>query len=314
MVNGKIAFVFPGQGAQIVGMGKELSATFPECGRLMDSASAAIGIDLGKLCFEGPEADLSQTQNTQPALFAASAVALAAFRSKCGIKPDFVAGHSLGEFTALYAAEVFSFEDGVKIVRKRGTYMSQAGGGAMAAVLGLDAAVIEDVCRMASRAQGDVAPANYNGEAQTVIAGRKDAVERAIPLLTGRGAKKVVPLNVSAAFHSPFMAEAAQKLSADLDALKFGKLAVPLVNNVDARITTNPAEARDGVKRQVTGAVRWTDVMRVMALNGVQTVVEFGPGRTLCGMFKRMDKSVVLHNVEDAASLAKTVEALNQNA
>jgi len=290
-------------------MGKDFS-NIPYCRALLDSASARTGLDMAKLCLEGPEEALSQTQNTQPALLTASAMALCAFREKSSIKPDFVAGHSLGEFTALYAGGALSFDDAVGIVRKRGLYMSQADGGAMAAVLGLDATTIEAVCREA----GDVYPANYNGDAQTVIAGGREALERAIPMLQEKGAKKVVRLNVSAAFHSPFMKSAAEKLSADLDATTFHALSAGLVNNVDARVITSPDDAREGVRRQVTGAVRWTDVMRVLLDNGVRTVIEFGPGRTLTGMFKRVDKTLSLHNIEDASSLEKTLEVLNQNA
>ncbi len=306
--------MFPGQGAQAVGMGKDLAHNCPPVGGLMESASAAIGIDLGKLCYEGPEDQLAQTQNTQPALFTVGAMALAAFRARSNVQPDFVAGHSLGEFTALYAANALSFEDAVNIVRRRGLYMSEARGGGMAAVLGLDAAAIEDVCRQMSDAPGALQPANYNGDAQTVIAGRKDLIEKAVPILQERGAKKVVVLNVSAAFHSPFMNDAAVRLSADLDKLKFNDPAVPLINNVDAKPVSAAAEAREGVKRQVTGAVRWTGVMKAMLDNGVQTVIEFGIGRTLIGMFKRIDKNLTLCNVEDLASLEKTLEVLNQNA
>ncbi len=314
MKTGKIAFVFPGQGAQAVGMGKDLALNCPPVGGLMDSASAAIGIDLGKLCYEGPEDQLAQTQNTQPALFTVGAMALAAFRERSNVQPDFVAGHSLGEFTALYAVNALSFEDGVGIVRRRGLYMSEARGGGMAAVLGLDAAAIEDVCRLMSDGPGALQPANYNGDAQTVIAGRKDLIEKAVPVLQERGAKKVVVLNVSAAFHSPFMNDAAIRLAADLDKLKFNNPVVPLINNVDAKPVSAAAEAREGVKKQVTGAVRWTGVMQAMLDNGVQTVIEFGIGKTLIGMFKRMDKSLTLCNVEDLASLEKTLEVLNQNA
>lgn len=306
--------MFPGQGAQAVGMGKDLAQNCPPVGGLMESASAAIGIDLGKLCYEGPADELSQTQNTQPALFTVGAMALAAFRARSKVQPDFVAGHSLGEFTALYAANALSFEDAVTIVRRRGLYMSEARGGGMAAVLGLDAAAIEEVCCQVSDAPGALQPANYNGDAQTVIAGRKDLIEKAVPFLQERGAKKVVVLNVSAAFHSPFMNDAAARLAIDLDQVKFGDPAVPLVNNVDAKLVTAAAEAREGVKRQVTGAVRWTGVMQTMLDNGVRTVIEFGTGKTLIGMFKRMDKSLTLCNVEDLASLEKTLEVLNQNA
>lgn len=298
----------------MVGMGRDLRDKYPPCGDLMGFASAATGIDLGKICYEGPDEDLGKTQNTQPALLTVSAMALAAFRSKSNRQPDFVAGHSLGEFSALFAAGAFGFEDAVRIVRKRGEYMSQASGGGMAAVLGLDAALIEEVCREASGQPGDLQPANYNGDAQTVIAGTKAALERATPKLLGKGAKKVVLLNVSAAFHSPFMQSAAEKLAVDLAALVFNPLSVPLVNNVDAKVVTDATEAREGVRRQVMGAVRWTDVMRVLLENNVRTIIEFGPGKTLLGMFKRMDKTLTLCNVEDGASLEKTLETLNENA
>ncbi len=301
----KIAFVFPGQGAQTVGMGKDF-CRIPSCGALLDAASATTGLDMAKLCFDGPEEALSQTQNTQPALLTASAMALCAFREKSPLKPDFVAGHSLGEFTAIYAAGGASFEDAVGLVRKRGLYMSQADGGAMAAVLGMDAAAIEAVCREV----GGVYPANYNGDAQTVVAGGRDALERALPVFQAKGAKRVVRLNVSAAFHSPFMRTAAEKLSADLDATTFHPLSAGLVNNVDARVATSPTDVREGLKRQVTGAVRWTDVMRVLLENGVRTVIEFGPGKTLTGMFRRADKTLALHNIEDASGLEKTLEEL----
>lgn len=280
------------------------------CKKMLETASSKTGLDMASLCLEGPEDALSKTENTQPALLTASAMAFAAFREKSAIKPDFVAGHSLGEFTAVFSADGLSFGDAVGIVRKRGLYMSQATGGAMAAVLGLDAQSIEVVCK---EVEG-VYPANYNGDAQTVIAGGKEAIERAVPMLTEKGAKKVVRLNVSAAFHSPFMKPASEKLSADLDALDFKPLSAGLVNNVDAKIITSPEEARAGLKRQVTGAVRWTDTMRVLLENGVRTVVEFGPGKTLTGMFKRVDKTLVLCNIEDMASLEKTLEVLNQNA
>ncbi len=301
----KIAFVFPGQGAQTVGMGKDFNDV-PSCRAFLDAASATTGLDVAKLCFDGPEEALSQTQNTQPALLTASAMALCAFREKSTLKPDFVAGHSLGEFTAIYAAGGASFEDAVGLVRKRGLYMSQADGGAMAAVLGMDAALIEAVCREV----GGVYPANYNGDAQTVVAGGKEAIERALPVFQARGAKRVVRLNVSAAFHSPFMRTAAEKLSMDLDATTFHPLSAGLVNNVDARLATSPTDVREGLKRQVTGAVRWTDVMRVLLENGVRTVIEFGPGKTLTGMFRRADKTLALHNIEDASSLERTLEAL----
>ena len=295
-----------------MGMGRSLAGRFPSAGELMQRAGKRLGIELQKLCFEGPDEELSQTQNTQPALLTVSSMALQAFRDRTGgdLKPDYVAGHSLGEFSALYAVGAFSFEDAVQIVRKRGEYMSRASGGVMAAVLGLGAAAVEEVCDLVSTGDSLIKPANYNGDGQTVIAGTKEALEKAAPMLKEAGAKKVVPLNVSAAFHTPFMKEAADELAKDLDAMKFADLSAPLVNNVDAAIIGSGDEAREGLKRQVMGAVNWTGIMSLLLENGVRTVVEFGPGRTLLGMFKRADKTLALLNVEDEESLTKTVEAL----
>ncbi len=306
----KTAFVFPGQGAQKVGMGANLADSFPESAELMERADKALGFSLSRLCYGGPVEELAGTENTQPALLTVSAMALEAFRRRSNIKPDFVAGHSLGEFSALYAAGALSFDDAVGIVRKRGEYMSQASGGVMAAVLGMDAAVIENACREAGEGDDSIRPANYNGAGQTVIAGAPAALERVTPILKERGAGKIIPLNVSAAFHTSYMEGAALKLSADLDAMNFREPDVPLVNNVDAKIVKTASAARDGLKRQVTGAVRWTDIMKTILENEVRAVIEFGPGRTLVNMFKRVDRSLLLLNVEDKESLEKTLEAL----
>lgn len=312
MNKGKIAFVFPGQGAQKVGMGRDLLENFPGVAEIMELAGKTLGFDLASLCMDGPEERLSETENTQPALLTVSAIALKAFREKCSVIPDFVAGHSLGEFSALYAAGVYSLENAVRIVRKRGEYMSQVSGGAMAAVLGLDTSSIEKVCADISSASSELQPANYNGEGQTVIAGNEEAIERAIPILNDKGAKRVVKLNVSAAFHTPFMNEAAKKLALDLDGLEMKDPDTPLVNNVDSKIVNTADEARDGLKRQVTGAVLWTGVMRTLIGSGVRTVIEFGVGRTLIGMFRKMDKTLNLLHVEDRDSLNRTVEAIQK--
>ncbi len=310
-MDGKIAFVFPGQGAQKTGMGRNLAERFAVADDLMKRAGELLGFDLASLCYEGPDEELSKTENTQPAILTVSCMALEAFRQKCAIKPDFVAGHSLGEFSALYSAGSFTFEDAVTIVRKRGTYMSRAQEGGMAAVLGLDASVIESVCWEASCCNGHVKPANYNGDGQTVIAGNRNALEKAIALLKEKGAKRVLQLNVSSAFHTPLMKEAEKRLSADLDDMKLENPSATLVNNVDSEFITSAESALNGLKRQVTGAVRWTDVMRKILESDVRTVIEFGPGRTLCGMFKRMDKTVTLLNVGDEESLDKTLEVLD---
>ncbi|MFQ5431743.1 MAG: ACP S-malonyltransferase [Nitrospinota bacterium] len=312
-MDGKIAFVFPGQGAQKVGMGQNLAEKFPSAKNLMERATQTLGFDLQTLCFEGDIAELSQTQNTQPALLTVSAMALEAFREKSGgaIKPDFVAGHSLGEFSAVYAAGSLSFEDAVGIVRKRGEYMSRASGGVMAAIIGLDVGKVEEICVSASEGDSFIKPANYNGEGQTVIAGTKEALEKATPMLKEAGAKMVVPLKVSAAFHTPFMKEASENLAKDLDALTFDKPEAVLINNIDAAIVDSGDAVREGLKRQVMGAVKWTDIMTQFIDNNVRTVVEFGTGRTLIGMLKRADKTLTLLNVENETSLIKAIEALS---
>lgn len=296
-----------------MGMGQNLAEKFPSAKNLMERATQTLGFDLQTLCFEGDIAELSQTQNTQPALLTVSAMALETFREKTGgaIKPDFVAGHSLGEFSAVYAAGSLSFEDAVGIVRKRGEYMSRASGGVMAAIIGLDVGKVEEICVSASEGDSFIKPANYNGEGQTVIAGTKEALEKATPMLKEAGAKMVVPLKVSAAFHTPFMKEASENLAKDLDALTFDKPEAVLINNIDAAIVDSGDAVREGLKRQVMGAVKWTDIMTQFIDNNVRTVVEFGTGRTLIGMLKRADKTLTLLNVENETSLIKAIEALS---
>ena len=291
-------------------MGKSLAETFPLAASVMDRADKTLGISLSSLCYEGPEEDLSATQNTQPALLTVSAMALEVFRGRCGIKPDFVAGHSLGEFSAIYAAGGLTFEESVGIVRNRGLYMSESSGGVMAAVLGLDADKIEEACREATDGDSFIQPANYNGTGQTVIAGKEDALERVTEILKEKGAKRVIKLNVSGAFHTPLMTSASDRLATDLDGLAFKDATATLVNNVDAALVNGGADLREGVKRQVMGAVRWTGIMETLVKEGVKTVVEFGPGKTLIGMFKRVDSSLTLCNVEDDESLNKTLEIL----
>jgi [acyl-carrier-protein] S-malonyltransferase len=291
-------------------MGKALADIFPPAATIMERADTALGIPLSTLCYEGPEEELSATQNTQPALLTVSAMALEVFRGKCGIKPDFVTGHSLGEFSAIYAGGGLTFEESVGIVRNRGLYMSKSTGGVMAAVLGLDADKIEEACREATSEDSFIQPANYNGSGQTVIAGVEDALERVTPLLKERGAKRVLRLKVSGAFHTPLMSSASERLAVDLDRLAFSDTTAKLVNNVDAALVTGGADLREGLKRQVMGAVRWTGIMDTLVREGVKTVVEFGPGKTLIGMFKRVDSSLTLCNVEDEESLNRTLEVL----
>jgi len=307
----KIAFVFPGQGSQEVGMGKELVEAFPESRAVFDEADAALGSALSRLCFFGPEADLQLTSNTQPAILAASLAAHRALSAR-GVKADFVAGHSLGEYSALVAAGSLSLTDAVATVRRRGEYMQEAvpvGEGAMAAILGLDLPAIERAC--AAAAQGQVVtPANVNSPGQVVIAGHAAAVDRASEACKAAGAKRAVRLPVSAPFHCALMLPAQARLAPDLAALAFADPAVPLVNNVDARLVARGAECRDGLVRQVSAPVRWQECVEALVAQGVDTFVEVGPGQVLSGLVRRIAKGTRTLNVQDPASLESTVAAL----
>lgn len=307
----KIAFIFPGQGSQSPGMGRELAETFPAARQAFEQADAALGFPISKLCFDGPAEDLQLTANTQPAILTVSAAA-AAVLSERGIKPDFVAGHSLGEYSAYVAAGALDLADAVQLVRKRGTYMQEAvpvGQGAMAALLGLEGAVVEEVCREAS--QGEVvSPANYNSPGQIVIAGAAAAVARATEIAKIRGAKRALMLNVSAPFHCALMQPAQDRLAVDLDAAKFGDPAVPVVNNADARVVRSAAEAKDGLKRQVTASVRWEQSIRVLLAEGVELFVEVGPGKVLSGLMRQIDRQAESLRVEDVATLNEVVARL----
>lgn len=304
----RIAFIFPGQGSQYPGMGRELAERFPEAQEIFDRADKALDFPLSKLCFEGPAEELALTANTQPAILTVSVAAAVVLREK-GVSPDYVAGHSLGEYSALVVAGSLRLEDAVRLVRKRGQYMQEAvpvGAGTMAAVLGLEAARLEEVCREA--AQGEVvSPANLNSPGQVVISGTASAVARAVELAKARGAKRAVMLNVSAPFHCALMAPAEEKLSADLDAIEVADPLCPLVNNVDARMVATGREVRDGLKRQVTRPVRWEESMRVLRAEGAELFVEVGPGKVLSGLLRQIDREAVCLRVEDAASLEELV-------
>ncbi len=310
-----IAFVFPGQGSQQVGMGQELAQAFPACRAVFEEADRALGFALSKLCFEGPEAELQLTANTQPAILAASLAAHRALAGR-GVRPARVAGHSLGEYSALVAAGTLTLADAVKTVRRRGEYMQEAvpvGQGAMAAILGLDGDAVEKACREA--AQGEVvSPANLNSPGQVVIAGHATAVDRAIGLCKTAGAKRAMKLNVSAPFHCALMKPAQDRLAPELAALSFRDPDVPLVNNVDARAVRTGAEARDGLVRQVSGAVRWQQSVEQLAREGVTTFVEVGPGTVLGGLVKKIAKDAKVLSVQDPASLEQTLTALTSPA
>ena len=307
----KIAFVFPGQGSQYAGMGREVAEKFPIARAAFDEVDSALSFPLSRLCFEGPEEDLKLTENTQPAILTTS-VALFRLLEERGIRPDFVAGHSLGEYSALVAAGALTLSEAASLVRRRGRYMQEAvpvGVGAMAAVLGLDLPAIQSVCEKAAQGQV-VSPANLNSPGQIVIAGNREAVERAVPLAKDVGAKRVILLQVSAPFHCALMVAAEERLSTDLDACSFSDLRFPLITNVDAQAIRSGAEARSGVKRQVSRPVRWQETVQRLLDEGVRTFVEVGPGKVLLGMIRSIDKSVTMLNVEDEKSMENAFSGL----
>jgi [acyl-carrier-protein] S-malonyltransferase len=307
-----IAFVFPGQGSQYAGMGKDLAENFSAARQVFEEADAALGFSISELCFNGPADQLQLTENTQPAILTVSVAALRAMESEGFPRPDFVAGHSLGEYSALVAGGSLSLADAVRTVRARGSYMQEAvpvGTGAMAAILGAEMSVVLAACEKA--AEGQVcSAANINSPGQIVIAGDAEAVDRAMALLKESGAKRVVKLNVSAPFHCALMNPARDRLAADLQSISFGNLAIPLVTNVDARPINSGLEARDALVRQVSQPVRWLESVEFLVSHGVQIVVEIGPGKVLSGLVRQIERSVRCMNVEDGTSLRAAREAL----
>ena len=306
-----IAFLFPGQGSQAVGMGKDLAERFPVARQTFEEADEALGKKLSQLCFEGPEDQLRLTENTQPAILTASVAAWRVLDEK-GVKPAFVAGHSLGEYSAHVAAQTISFSDAVRTVRNRGKYMQEGvpvGTGAMAAILGMSVDAVAAVCGDA--AQGEVCePANVNSPQQIVISGHAAAVGRAVKLAQERGAKRAIILLVSAPFHCSLMKPAQERLAVDLQKLKFSAPKIPVVCNVYAKPVEDAESAREALIRQVTGSVKWSESVQLLIGRGVQTFVEVGPGKVLCGLMRQIDRSKKSLNVEDEASLQKTLEFL----
>jgi [acyl-carrier-protein] S-malonyltransferase len=307
----KIAFIFPGQGSQYPGMGRELAEKFPGARRAFEEADQALGFSISKLCFEGPTEDLQLTANTQPAILATSVAAAEVLREK-GIAADFVAGHSLGEYSALVVAGSLSLGEAVRLVRKRGQYMQEAvpvGQGAMAALLGLDALAVEEICHEAG--QGEVvSPANFNSPGQVVIAGHAGAVARAVQLAKARGAKRAVMLNVSAPFHCALMKPAQEKLERALDRVEISDPQIPLANNVDAELARSAAQVRDGLIRQVTAPVRWDQAMRVLRAENVAWFIEVGPGKVLSGLLRQIDLQAECLRVEDVSTLSDVLARL----
>jgi len=313
MTENCIALLFPGQGSQAVGMGKGLAENFPIARQTFEEADEALGYKLSQLCFEGPEDQLRLTEITQPAILTVSVAALRVLETQSP-KPSYVAGHSLGEYSAHVSSGTFSFTDAVRTVRNRGKYMQEAvpvGVGAMAAVLGMDLDKVTAVC--ADAAQGEVcSPANINSPEQIVISGNTAAVERATKLADERGAKRAKLLPVSAPFHCSLMKPAQDRLEGDLNKLAMQKPVYPVVCNVDAVPVSEAAVALQTLVGQVTGSVKWEQCMRFLIAQGVQTFIELGPGKVLCGLMRQIDRSKTCLNVADEASLAKTIEALTQ--
>jgi [acyl-carrier-protein] S-malonyltransferase len=307
----KIAYIFPGQGSQYVGMAKEFIENFAESKEVFDLASGLLGYDLAQLCMHGPAEKLNMTENTQPAILAASIAMLRPLERR-GLAAGAAAGHSLGEYTAVTAAGGFELKDALALVQKRGRYMQEAvpeGVGLMAAILGMDRAAVEKTCLEASK-NGIVAPANYNSPGQIVIAGEKNAVEKAMNLAKAAGAKRVVHLAVSVPSHCSLMKQAGDRLAKELDTVTIKDLRIPIVNNADAKFISTSAELRPSLIRQISSSLYWEDSISRMTAEGYDTFVEIGPGKVLSGLVKRIAKGATVLHVEDQKSMGETLSAL----
>ena len=309
----KIAFVFPGQGSQFIGMAKDFYDHVPDAKKLFEEANDVLGYNLANICFNGPEETLKLTENTQPALLVHSTMALKMLREN-GINSVLAAGHSLGEFSALVAAGALSFRDAVRLVRLRGQFMQEAvpvGVGSMAAIIGLPVETIQGLCDRVSSDSNLVQPANLNSPVQTVIAGHKESVDKVSKDALAAGAKKAVLLPVSAPFHSALMKPAEVKLQKELEETEFNDLSFPVINNFEAKPITKGKEARESLVKQVCSPVRWSETMQLIIDHKINTIIELGSGKVLSGLMKRFDKSIKCYQVGDRDSLLQTLSALN---
>jgi [acyl-carrier-protein] S-malonyltransferase len=309
----KVAFLFPGQGSQKAGMGADFAHEFPAARRVFEEADEALGFALSRMCFEGPDDDLRLTANTQPATLATSIAALRAFQSECSITPELAAGHSVGEYSALVAAGALTLSDALRAVRERGRLMQEAcppGRGAMAALLGLDLAAVREVCATASTGGEIAVAANLNAPGQIVISGNAAAVRRALEAARGRGAGASVELKVSAPFHCPLMRPARDGMEPVLERLAIGPLKFGVIANVSAALNRDAAQVKPLLLEQITGAVRWEESMATLAAAGIGEAIEFGAGRVLAGLMRRIDRNLKVRSAEDSASVRATIHAL----